>query len=191
MTDVRGLALALALAATLMPTLGGVALADHLRAICDVTAEASAKVEQGYVLAVRLRTSDGRPVNETAVRFYETVDFFGRREMYLGAATTDGQGNTSLVYLPAQLGAHEIVARSAGHDHFTAAEGRTTFEATVAAADHQREPAPLAAFSAALPYAVGLGVLAVWALLAYALIGTARGVLGGARDLAQKKGDLA
>lgn len=176
---------------TLMLTFGNVALADHLKAICDVQVTASAKLEQGYVLGVRLHTSDGRPVNEATVRFYDKVELFGDREMYIGSSITDGQGNTSLRYLPARLGTHELVVRSSSKDHFTAAEGRVTFEATVAAPAYRSEPAPLAAFSALVPYGVGAVVISVWALLAFAFFGTARGVLGGARDHAQKKGDLA
>jgi hypothetical protein len=177
------------LAATLALTLafGGVALADHVKAICEVRATASAKLEQGYVLSVHLTTSDGRPVNETEVSFYEKVQLFGEREMYLGSAKTDGQGQAAFTYLPARLGAHEILARSARKDHFLAAEGRTTFEATVAARPYRPEPAPLAAFTAAVPFGVGALVLAVWALLAFAILGTARGVLRGARELAPKK----
>jgi hypothetical protein len=181
--------LAAAIALTLV--LGNGALADHLKAICEVNATASTRLENGYVLAVRLHTADGKPVNDTTVRFYEALDLFGAREMYIGSAVTDGQGGTSLGYLPARLGTHEIVARSSAREHFAGAEGRTTFEATVAAPAYRSAPAPLASFSAALPYAVGAVVLSVWALLAFALLGTARGVLGGDRDQHLKKGDIA
>ncbi|HEX9437268.1 MAG TPA: hypothetical protein VGA16_08950 [Candidatus Limnocylindria bacterium] len=180
-----GIALIATLALTL--TFGNVALADHVKAICEVTATASAKLEKGYVLNVRLRTADGKPVNEATVRFYEKVELFGDREMYIGSATTDGQGDTSFTYLPARLGTHEIVARSARKDHFIGSEGRTTFEATVAARAYRPEPAPLAAFSAAVPFGVGALVLAVWALLAFAILGTARGILRSGRDLAPQK----
>lgn len=184
-----GTALIATLALTL--ALGNVALADHVKAICEIQVATSAKLEKGYVLNVRLSTADGKPVNQTVVTFYEKVELFGDREMYLGSATTDGQGQTTFTYLPARLGTHEVIARSARKDHFLGAEGRTTFEATVAARAYRADPAPLAAFSAAVPLAVGAVVLGVWALLAFAILGTARGVLGGARDHAQKKGDIA
>jgi len=184
MTRAMGGTIVVAVAA-LMLAFGNVALADHLKAICDVRATASAKLDQGYLLAVRLHTSDGKPVNETAVRFYQLVDFFGKREMYLGTATTDGQGNAALTFLPPTLGHVEIVARSGARDHFTAAEGRTTFEAAVAAPAYEAETVPLSGFTKVVTGAVGTIVLAVWALIAFALISTARGVRRGARDLAQ------
>ena len=185
----RRIALTLATAAVLTLGSSSVALADHLKAICDVHAVANARLEKGYVLEVTLHTSDGKPVNETVVSFYEPVELFGQRELFLGTATTDGQGNASFAYLPARLGTHEIIVRSNRKDHYLGAEGRTTFDAVVAAAPYRSQPAPLAAFSAGLPYGVGAVVLAVWLALALALFGTARGVLGGGRE--QRKGDLA
>ena len=151
----------------------------------------AAKLTQGYVLSVRLATGDGRPLNEVPVRYYEIVDLFGQREMFIGETTTDGQGEGSFLYLPAQLGAHEIVARTPGRAPVTRNETRLTLDAQVAAASYRTEVPRLAAFSAVLPYVAGGLVFSVWALLAFALFATARGVLGGARDHAQRKGDLA
>ena len=155
------------------------------------TATPAAKLEKGYSLSVRLTAPDARPVNETDVSFYELVDLFGPREMFIGEATTDGQGNASLLYLPAQLGPRQIIARSSTHGQVTWGESRITLDPQVAAPSYRVEPPLLAAFSAVLPYGVGVIVLSVWALLAFALLSTARGVLGGARDHAQRKGDPA
>lgn len=186
------LRLRLLLAATIASTflLGNAALADHQRAICIVEARASTRLEQGYVLEARLVTADGRPVNEATVRFYEMVDFFGRREMLLGSAVTDGQGRVSFSYLPARIGSHEIVVKFSGRDHFGATTGRTTLLAEVAAEPYVVEPAPLAAFTGKVPFAAGSIVLGVWTLIAFALISTARGVIGGARTTI-RKGDTA
>ena len=175
-----------AVAAALMLAFGNVALADHLKAVCEVQAAASAKMDQGYVLSVHIHTTDGKPVNETAVRFYQVVDFFGQREMYLGSAVTDGQGNAALAYLPAELGPHQILVRSAAKEHVGSAEGRTTFQATVAAAAYRPEAVPLADFSKVVTAVVGAIVLTVWALIAFAFVSTARGVRRGARDLGPK-----
>lgn len=174
----------------LMLVFGNVALADHLKAICDVHAVASAKLDQGYILDVRLHTSDNKPVNETAVRFYQVVDFFGQREEYLGTTVTDGQGGAAFAFLPATLGHTEIVARSAAKDHFAAAEGRTVFEATVAAPAYRPETVVLSGFTKVVTGGVGAVVLVVWLLIGFALITTARGVRRGARDL-EAKGDHA
>lgn len=187
MTRRIGLALVGCAIATLL--LGTVALAAPQRASIDITVGPAAKAAQGYTLTVRIRTTDGKPVNEAAVRFYEPVDLFGARQMYLGSVTTDGQGGGTFVYLPAQLGSHQVIAKLAGSDLVSAAEGKTTFEATVAAPSYQTQVVPLADFSKVVTAVVGGVVLTVWALIAFAFFSTARGVRRGARDLG--KGDHA
>lgn len=149
------------------------------------------KLAQGYALRVHLSAPDGTPLNEAAVTYYEIVDLFGQREMLIGRTTTDGSGDGQLLYLPARLGEHRIVARAPGRGQVTPGEARITFDAQVAAAPYRTAPAPMAAFTDVLPMVVGGVVLAVWALIAFALLATARGVLGGARDHAHEKGDLA
>jgi len=188
MTRRLGLAFVLSISATLL--LATAAFAGPQSTSLELTATPAAKLEQGYLLTVRMRTADGRPVNEATVTFYELVDLFGARDMRIGDLTTDGQGQGTLQYLPAQLGSHQIVARFAGRDLAAPAEARTTFEAQVAAPTYRAETVPLSAFSNAVTVAVGLIVLSVWALIAFALVSTARGVRRGARDLGPK-GDLA
>jgi hypothetical protein len=171
--------------------LGTMASADHVRAIAEVKVEHAEKLENGYLLAVKLRGSDGKPLNSATVRFYESVELFGAREMFIASALTDGQGSASIPYLPARLGQHEIVVRFPGRDHIAASVTRHTFEATVAVAPYRQATPPLAAFSANVPYGVGVVLLSVWALIAFALFGTMRGVLQGARDPANRKGHTA
>jgi hypothetical protein len=165
--------------------------ADPLRVICFVEAQPSPKLEQGYTLGVRLLVTQTQPVAGATVRLYEIVDLFGKKEMFIGTATTDGQGRASLNYLPAKTGSHEIVARFPGMPGYSATEGRTTFQADVAAEPYVVEPAPLASFTSKVPYVVGLVVVAVWALIAYALFGTARGITSGARINNNRKGNPA
>lgn len=187
-----GLIVSLAFALTVV--FGGVAVADQLKAVCDVSVQPSVKPETGYVISVHLKSSDGRPVNEATVRFYETVELFGAREMLIGVGTTDGQGSADLLYLPAKVGTHEIVARYPGRPDVAAASGRTTFEATVAAPPYKSETLALSPLAGVVPYGAGALVLGVWALIGFALFATARGVLRGASDRAQqteKKGDIA
>lgn len=154
-----------------------------------VAAQPLPKAEQGYALAVTVVTPDGKPLADASVKFFELVDLFGQREMTLGAGTTDGRGAASYAYLPAHTGVHRIVVRSASQGRVTAGEGRMTFDASVATEQPRVEQSPFAVFSDRLPYAAGLLVLAVWGLIAFALIGTARGVIGGARG--QERGDTA
>ena len=185
MTRRIGVALALSIIGSLVFT--AVALGAAQRASIELSTRAAAKAEEGYVLTARARTADGKQINQASIRFYEAVDLFGAREMFLGSAVTDGQGVGTLAYLPARLGSHAIVARYAGRDDIAPAEGRATFEGTVAADGYMAEVVPLADFSKVVTAVVGGIVLFVWALIAFALVSTARGVRQGARDLV--KGD--
>ena len=185
MTRRIGVALALSIIGSLVFT--AVALGAAQRASIELSTRAAAKAEEGYVLTARARTADGKQINQASIRFYEAVDLFGAREMFLGSAVTDGQGVGALAYLPARLGSHAIVARYAGRDDIAPAEGRATFEGTVAADGYMAEVVPLADFSKVVTAVVGGIVLFVWALIAFALVSTARGVRQGARDLV--KGD--
>lgn len=177
----RGLAAA-TLAAIVTALSAGPAAADHVRVVGAVTVSHLPKAAQGYSLEVRMRTSDGRPLNDAVVRFYEIVELFGRREMLIATTRTDGQGVGTAAYLPARPGRHEIVARFPGREHVGPADVRHTFEADVAAPPYRQDPLPLTSFSAAVPYGVGLVVLGVWALIAFALFGTAFGIRRGRRD---------
>lgn len=146
-----------------------------------VAVKPAEKTARGYVLGIQVSAADGKALVDAPVRFYDIVDLFGAREMYLGTAQTDGSGAASLEYLPATAGAHQIVARVAGRDAVKAGEARTTFDATVTAPARSFEQRPFASFSDRVPYAAGLLVLAVWGLIAFALIATARGVVAGAQ----------
>jgi len=189
---IRRLCLRSALAAALFMMFANLALAaDPVHAICFVDAKPSAKLEQGYTIGVRLLVTQTQPVAGAMVHLYEVVDLFGSKEMLIGMVTTDGQGQGSLNYLPAQRGSHEIVARFPGMPGYASTEGRTTFQADIAAPPYVVEPAPLVDFTSKVPYAVGALVLAVWGLIAYALIGTARGITSGARIKNNGKGNLA
>lgn len=174
--------LALGILVALMGGLGNLALADHIRVLADVTVAPAEKAAQGYALNVRLRTSEGKPVNEATVRFYEIVELFGPREMLIASVRTDGQGFATTTYLPARTGRLELIARCSGRDHLLPVETTFTFEATVSAAPYRERPVPLASFSALVPYGVGVVVLAVWALIGFAFFGTALGIRRGKRD---------
>lgn len=182
MSGIRRWAPALVVLLALTITAGNVALADHLRVLVDVSVAPAEKAAQGYTLSVRLRASDGKPVNEATVRFYEVVELFGRREMLVATARTDGQGAGSTTYLPARTGSRELIARYSGRDHLPPVERTFSLDATVAAPPYRAAPVPLAAFTALVPYGVGVVVLAVWALIAFALLGTALGIRRGRRD---------
>jgi hypothetical protein len=191
MRALRRIVAAAGLAIAMAVSLGTTASADHVRAIAEIGVAPAEKLEKGYVITAKLRGSDGSPLNSATVRFYESVELFGAREMFIASALTDGQGNASIPYLPARLGQHELIVRFPGRDHIAASVTKHTFEATVAVAPYRQATPPLAAFSANVPYGVGVVLLSVWALIAFALFGTMRGVLQGARDPAIRKGHTA
>lgn len=182
MTHLRRTVAVIVTVLVLVAGLATPALADHVRVLSTIAVAPAEKVEQGYRIDIRLRTSEGRPVNEATVRLYQVVELFGQREMYITSVMTDGQGAGSAVYLPARTGRHELIARWPGREHLPDLEERFAFEAAVAAPAYREAPVPLAAFSAAVPYGVGVVVLSVWALIAFALFGSAIGIRRGRRD---------
>lgn len=167
------------------PVLNPAATAARL----TLSAEPLAKAEHGYAVVTTVVAPDGKPLADASVKFFELVDLFGQREMLLSRGTTDGRGVASFSYLPAQTGHHVIVARSATQGRVTAGEGRMTLEASVAAEQPRVGPSPFSVFSDRVPYVAGLIVLTVWGLIAFALLGTARGVIGDARGQ-RRKGEI-
>lgn len=151
-----------------------------------VTAQPLPETQRGYGLAVTVVAPDGKALVDAPVRFFELVELFGSREMLLGTGITDGRGNASYAYLPARAGAHQIVVRSQSQGRVTAGEGRLTFEASVAEGPLPAEHSSFAAFSDRVPYAAGVIVLVVWGLIGFALLSTARGVIGDARTTSHK-----
>lgn len=139
------------------------------------------KTERGYVLEATVRAPSGDALADANVKFYELVDILGTREMLIGTGVTDGRGVASIAYLPAQTGTHQIVVRTSQAGKVSAGEARLTFEASVAVPTPKTERPSLAQFSDRVPYVVGALVVAVWALIGFALFGTARGVFSGAR----------
>lgn len=182
MTHLRRTVAVIVAALMLLVGLATPVLADHVRVLSTIAVAPAEKVEQGYRIEVRLRTSEGRPVNEATVRLYQVVELFGEREMYITSVLTDGQGVGSTVYLPARTGRHELIARWPGREHLPDLEERFVFEAALAAPAYREATVPLASFSAAVPFGVGVVVLSVWALIAFALFGSAIGIRRGRRD---------
>ena len=148
------------------------------------------KTQLGYAVTAQVTSPAGKPVGDATIRFYDVVDLFGQREELIGSAVTDGQGNALIYYLPASIGTHKIVARFPGQGTLTPSLGVTDFEAAVAAPAYKVDPQPFAAFSRYVPFAAGAIVLSVWALIAFSLIGTARGVVSRANETI-RKGDTA
>ena len=146
----------------------------------------SSNASHGYVVGAEVRTPDGTPAGDATVSFYEAVDFFGPREELLGTATTDSSGSASFTYLPATTGSHRIVARSSGIAKVASGQASETFTAAIAAPAYRDHVPAITAFYNLVPYGVGVVVLAVWLLIAFALIGTARGVARGAREQKEK-----
>ena len=155
-----------------------------------ITAAPADKTELGYALTAKVTSPAGKPVGDATVRFYDVVDLFGQREELIGTAQTDGQGSALIYYLPATTGTHKIVARFAGQGTLVPSLGVADFDAAVATPAYKVDPQPLAAFSRYVPLAAGAVVLSVWTLIAFSLIGTARGIVARANETI-RKGDTA
>ncbi len=132
---------------------------------------------QPYVIEARIVAADGRGVNSVPLDFSIAADFFGPRQLSIGRATTDGQGRAQISYLPSWQGRHEVTVKFAGTAAFAASQGAGSFVSAVALAPHRDARSPLADFSSGLPYAVAVIVVAVWLTIAFALVGTVRGIL--------------
>jgi len=155
-----------------------------------VSATPAAKTELGYALTAKVTSPAGKPVGDATIRFYDVVELFGQREELIGTAQTDGQGSALIYYLPASTGTHKIVARFNGDGTLKPSLGVSDLELAVAAPAYKVDPQPLAAFSRYVPFAAGAVVLSVWTLIAFSLIGTARGVVSRANETI-RKGDTA
>ena len=151
----------------------------------SVRVDPSKKAGAGYVVEAQVLGKDGSAVNEVAVRFYDVVDLLGPREMLIGTEPTDGQGRATLTYMPAEAGAHTVIARYVARS--APGEARTTFQADLSAAStYEREHLPLADVSESLPPVAAAVLLAVWALFAFALVGAVRGIATAPRLIATR-----
>ncbi len=154
---------------------------DALPMAAAVAVEPSDDITRGYVVSAHV-TKDTKPVGQVEVSFYDVIDLLGSRQMLIGSRLTDGQGEASVTYLPAELGHHDLVVRAAEADAVVA-EARSSFDARVAAPrTYSREQLPLERFSSGLPLVAAGVLVVVWALFAFAFVGTARRVASGAGD---------
>ncbi len=144
------------------------------RVLTTVTVEPAKKEAKGYTIGARLVGKDGKALADTEVAFYDVLAFQGPREMLVGVAKTDGFGTASLDYLPAQGGTHTINVRPTQWDRLAATQATATIDAArVAPSTYARERLPLDPFSARLPSVGAAVVLAVWALFALVMFGSA------------------
>ena len=157
-------------------------------AIASVPAE---KPELGYALTAQVTSPQGKPVGDATIRFSDVIDLFGQREELIGTAQTDGQGMALIYYLPATAGTHTIVARFGGQGTLTPSLGVTDVELAQAAKPYKADAQPLAAFSRYVPYAAVAIALTVWALIAFSLLGTARGIVAARANEMKRKGETA
>ena len=157
-----------------------------------VVATPADKTTLGDAITATITSPAGKPVGDATIRFYDVVELFGQREELIGTAQTDGQGSALIYYLPASTGTHTIVARFNGQGTLGASLGVKDVDATLAAPAYKTDQQPLAAFSHYVPYVAATIVVSVWALIAFSLLGTARGVFAsrGTNNI-QRKGDTA
>jgi hypothetical protein len=144
------------------------------RALTSLSVQPATKEARGYALEARLVGKDGKALVGTEIAFYDVVELLGPREMWIGAAKTDGFGTVAIDYLPAEGGAHTIVARPTQWDRLAATQATATIQAVrVAPTTYAREDLPLDPFSVRVPSVGAFVLLSIWALFAFVVFGTA------------------
>jgi hypothetical protein len=132
---------------------------------------------KGWVLLkAQLKTTDGKPVSNRSVEFYQQVELLGPREAHLGTAMTDSTGVASLLFQAAQTGQHTVKLSFAGAEGYAASTGSGTFEVGAITPPFEPEPLPLAAVRGWLPIVLGGLVLAAWLVLLVVFLNTTLGI---------------
>ncbi|MDO8506237.1 MAG: hypothetical protein Q7S41_01365 [Candidatus Limnocylindria bacterium] len=151
------------------------------RVFTSLSVEPAAKEARGYAIEARLVGKDGKPLADTEIAFYDVVELLGPREMLIGAAKTDGFGTAAIDYLPAEGGTHTIAARPTQWDRLAATQATATIQAArVAPTTYAHEQLPLDSFSTRVPYVGAFVLLAIWALFAFVVLGSAYRIPRGA-----------
>jgi hypothetical protein len=136
----------------------------------------------GQLLLIgRLTTTDGQPVNNQAVLFYQVVEFFGPRDADLGTATTDSTGNAVVVFQPAQPGPQTIKAYAPGSAVHQPAVTELTVTVATVVPPFESAPPPLALLRPWVPIGLGGLMLATWVTLLAVLVVTMVQIAGAAK----------
>ncbi len=130
------------------------------------------RVKGQLALAATLTGADGKPLGDRPVEFYLQVDFFGRRDAHLGTAATDSTGRAAIVFEPAELGRHTVIAYVAGAPGYAPAQATGSIDVGTVEPAFAAEPLPLALVSRWLPFVLGALVFATWTALLGTLVGT-------------------
>jgi hypothetical protein len=107
----------------------------------------------------------GKPVGEREVTFYQHVEFFGPRDAQLATATTDSDGNATIVYESAEAGQQTILVHFAGDKTYAEGSASGSIDVKEAGAPFKEAPRPLASVRIWLPLILAAFVLATWLAL--------------------------
>ncbi len=139
-------------------------------------------VKGQLVLTATLTTTDGKPVSDQRIQFYEKASFMGgEREALLGTATTDSNGAAAIQYQPAHTGTDTIVVRFASNGGYQATESQLQLDVTDVVPPFTSEPAPFATVGTGLSIAFALLVVGTWAALLGTLLRSITGIRAAAR----------
>ncbi|MFN8633728.1 MAG: hypothetical protein U0893_07745 [Chloroflexota bacterium] len=173
--------------AALASLLGGVLIlgASHTQAYAQAApspttvtfgASAPTSVKGQLALSAKLAGADGKPVSGQAIDFYVPVELFGRRDAFVGVATTDSTGLATVSYQPSQAGRQTIVARFAGSDTYAASEARAEIQVGEVVPPIVAEPLPFATVREWIPLGMLALVILVWAVLLGVFASTVRAI---------------
>jgi hypothetical protein len=168
MRTLRVLAKSLIVALILVLALGTAALAQAAEdQSASLTFEGAGKtrVKGQIILSATLTTTDGKPVGDRTVEFYQQTSIFGDRESHIGSAVTDSSGTAVLAYRPAQTGQQTISIYFTGGSGLVSTSTTGTITVNEVAALFESHPLPLVLLGQWLPVVLAAFVVAAWGVL--------------------------
>lgn len=127
-----------------------------------------------YKIIATLTTAEGRFVADRTVDFSERLGFFGSRIVDLGSAITNGTGNASIIYQPAQDGDFSIAASFSGDSDFAATGTQYALAASDTVPTFPVEESALTSVGNWLAIGMALLGVAYWAVLLIVVLRTLR-----------------
>lgn len=135
-------------------------------------------VEGRILIVAELTATDGQPVSDVEVTYYEQIEFMGSlRNAELGRAVTDVTGTGAIAYQPATAGPHIVWARFAGGTTYAATDSESfVIRVEEVMPVFESAPVPFATVRRWLPWGVGILILGTWLTVVGVFLRTALGI---------------
>jgi hypothetical protein len=159
-------------------TLGGGRAAAAPTAVA-VTALPPADIQPGKPVTLGAKlvdTATNRPLGGYELQFFIMTDVFGERPMKVGQANTDATGSAYVLYKPSWEGETKVVVRYVGGVQYATGQGTYQFNAVGPVPVHQNASFGLEQIRRIAPWVIFALVGGVWAILAFVVVRTVRGI---------------